>query len=211
MWIDPRTKDTLVPLILRVALAAIFLYHGVSKIVGGPNDWGANWAAEMWHQKATPPAEVMAKLDRLEKVPEGTSEEEKEAARERAEVVRIRLSHIYSENVPPRPTALTFAAAQLAVAWGELLGGIALLLGLLTRVATVGLIIIQLGAIWTVTGFLGFAGLQGVGYEYNVALIAMCAAVFLLGGGAWSLDRLIQKRAKAPQAQQPAAVPAATV
>jgi uncharacterized membrane protein YphA (DoxX/SURF4 family) len=210
MWIDPRTKDTLVPLILRVALAAIFLYHGVSKIAGAQNDWGASWASEMWNQKAKPPAEVMAKLDRLERVPEGASEEEKEAARGKAEVVRVHLSHIYSENVPPRPAALTFAAAQLAVAWGELLGGIALLLGLLTRLATLGLIIIQFGAIWTVTGFLGFGGLEGAGYEYNVALIAMCAALFLLGGGAWSLDRLIQKRAKAPQAQQPAA-PAATV
>ena len=42
------------------------------------------------------------------------------------------------------------APAQMAVAWGELLCGLGMLLGFLTRLAAVGIIIIMLGAIYTV-------------------------------------------------------------
>src|SRR4051812_2988103 len=47
-----------------------------------------------------------------------------------------------SEPEPPPPAAL-----QLAVAWGELIGGIALIVGFLTRVAALGIIVIMVGAI----------------------------------------------------------------
>ncbi len=43
------------------------------------------------------------------------------------------------------PESLTFSGIQLLVAWGEFLGGLALAIGMLTRLASVGLILIQLG------------------------------------------------------------------
>src|SRR5262245_34005420 len=54
---------------------------------------------------------------------------------------------------------------QMAVAWGELVGGIALGLGLLTRLAALGIAAIMAGAIVTVHGEHGFA--LPMGFEYN--------------------------------------------
>ena len=47
------------------------------------------------------------------------------------------------------------AVVQLAVAWGQLIGGIALGVGFLTRLAALGIIVIMLGAIATVTARCG--------------------------------------------------------
>src|SRR5690606_14971744 len=46
---------------------------------------------------------------------------------------------------------MLFPAVQLLVAWAELLGGVALLAGLFSRIAAIAMIVIQLGAIWLVT------------------------------------------------------------
>jgi putative oxidoreductase len=115
------------------------------------------------------------------------------------------------------PASLSFAGTQLAVAWGEFLGGLALLLGLLTRLAALGLIIIQIGAIYLVTAPRGFSLERNGGYEYNLALIAMCLALVVVGAGRWSLDWVDRPKRKrvAVEAQaqptappQPAATPA---
>jgi putative oxidoreductase len=82
-----------------------------------------------------------------------------------------------------------FPAVQMLVAYAELLGGVALLIGLFSRVAAIAMIIVQLGAVWLVTYARGFAGVGG--YEYNVALIVMCLAVLVLGDGALAVDKLI--------------------
>lgn len=88
-------------------------------------------------------------------------------------------------------------ALQAAVAWGELVLGIALALGVLTRVASLGLIVLMIGAIYKVTWKLDFTSapmdtrgliVHEVGYEYNYAIIAMCASVVILGAGVLSLD-----------------------
>src|SRR5262249_2129901 len=100
------------------------------------------------------------------------------------------------------------ASVQLLVAWGELLGGIALLLGLLTRWAAAAMVVIQLGAIATVTGARGFSFADGGGYEYNLALLAMCLCVIVLGGGICALDRSRGARVKAKTATE-ARVPVA--
>lgn len=93
------------------------------------------------------------------------------------------------------PTSLRFMGTQLAVAWGEFLGGLALLIGMLTRVAALGLIAIQIGAVVLVTAPRGFH-LRGGGfeYEYNLALIVMCLALIVLGAGRWSLDWAVARR-----------------
>lgn len=79
---------------------------------------------------------------------------------------------------------------QALVAWGELLGGVALLFGFLTRLAALGLISIMVGAIVLVTGRNGFY-IQNGGFEYNFVLIVLCLAVMLTGPGIISLDRLL--------------------
>lgn len=96
---------------------------------------------------------------------------------------------------PLPPTSLSFIGTQLVVAWGEFLGGLALASGLATRLAALGLIVIQAGAVILVTApqRLPLRG-GGYEYEYNLALIVMCLALFLLGAGKWSLDSLLAQR-----------------
>jgi uncharacterized membrane protein YphA (DoxX/SURF4 family) len=185
-------KNTLVPLVLRLALAAIFIYHGLNKVIGEGNTWGASWANNAWQQQSLPPKEVEEKLNAMKL----SSEEEKN--KEEIEKVRGALHTAYQESKPIQPDSMRYAAAQIAVAWGELLGGAALLLGVLTRLAALGLVIIQVGAILTVTAARGFSAAAGVGAEYNVALIAMCLALILTGGGPCSVDGILRRRRQGP-------------
>jgi putative oxidoreductase len=100
---------------------------------------------------------------------------------------------------------------QLLVAWGELVGGVVLLLGFLTRWAALALILIQVGAICMVTGARGFAPTGETGYEYNVALVAMCLALVVLGGGTLALNRLFWRSPQpAPGTPPPAPAPEPT-
>jgi putative oxidoreductase len=116
------------------------------------------------------------------------------------------IHQMYEHGREMVPTTLTFSGIQVAVAWGEFLGGLALAIGLLTRLASLGLIIIQLGAIYLVTAPRGFSFEKGGGYEYNLALVAMCLALMILGAGMWSVDSvLLHNREKA---HRHAAVPA---
>ena len=79
----------------------------------------------------------------------------------------------------------------------ECFGGLAVLVGFLSRPAALGLIIVMLVAIervhWPNGFFINWSLQQGKGhgYEMNLALIAMAAAVLIGGGGAFSVDRLI--------------------
>ncbi|HKB36966.1 MAG TPA: DoxX family protein [Gemmataceae bacterium] len=196
---DSLVKSTLAPFVLRLAMAAIFIYHGYSKIAGEDNVWGAKWATNLWHRQGSLPSEVKDKMEQLEK------EKEKDSERERVRQAKDTVAEAYSHAKGIPPESLNYAAAQLAVAWGELLGGFALLFGILTRLVAVGLIVIQVGAILTVTAARGFSFANGGGYEYNIALIAMCVTLLLLGGGAWAADNFIFSRGGKTQ-QAPAAV-----
>jgi putative oxidoreductase len=130
------SKNMLIPLLLRLALAAIFIYHGLDLVGGAEKDWGASW----------------------DKRP----------------------------DAPP-------AAAQLAVAWGQLIGGLALALGFLTRLAALGIIAIMVGAIARVHWPNGFDIRKG-GFEYNFAIIIMCLCLVLSGPGPLALDRIFHMR-----------------
>jgi uncharacterized membrane protein YphA (DoxX/SURF4 family) len=90
--------------------------------------------------------------------------------------------------------------AQLVVGWTELVCGAALAVGLLSRLAALGLIPLQVGAIYFFTGKLALEGPEitakganflRVGPEYNIFLILVCLAVILLGSGALSLDHFL--------------------
>jgi putative oxidoreductase len=132
---DHVAKNTLVPLILRLGLAAIFIYHGMEKVRGEGNELGAAW--------------------------------------------------MKGEGARP-------AIVQMLVAWGELIGGLALALGFLTRFAAAGIAVIMAGAIYTVHGQHGFSLPKG--YEYNFAILVLCAGVILLGGGTLAVDRIFRLR-----------------
>jgi len=197
---DVSAWGALAPLVLRLALGAILLYHGVVKVLPS-NDWGTSWAAKAWQSKGKPPSGVLEKISEVEVT--GVSKGQLGSIREQ-------VNKMYNEEAPPLPDPLTFAAAQMAVAWGEVLGGIALLLGALTRIAAVGVLIIQLGAIFTVTYERGFSFASGGGYEYNLALVAICLALVVLGAGPLSFDHWFAQRRK-ESAVVPGAAPLAGV
>jgi putative oxidoreductase len=131
-------KNTVAPLILRLCLAAVFIYHGMDLV--GKSGGSA------WHR-----------------------------------------------DLP--------VVQQVLVAWGQLLGGIAMLLGFLTRLAAIGLAAIMVGAIALVHWPHGFSlgNPDGPGYEYNVVLIGICLALLLTGGGTLAVDRWFRLRPKRPQ------------
>ena len=74
----------------------------------------------------------------------------------------------------------------------EFFGGIALVFGLLTRLAALGLAFDMLGAILLVHLKNGFFLPQG--YEFVLVLLAMSATLALTGAGNFSLDALIGRR-----------------
>jgi putative oxidoreductase len=132
---DRFAQHVLAPLVLRLGLAVVFVYHGMSKL-GPESRWGTAWDAEL----------------------------------------------------PP--------AVQASVAWGEFLGGVALAIGFLVRLAGLGLVVIMAGAVALVHGKNGFALASPdvpatpaeMGYEYNFVLIVLCLGVVLLGSGPLGLD-----------------------
>lgn len=83
------------------------------------------------------------------------------------------------------------------VAYGELLGGLALMLGLLTHWVAKLNILIMLGAIgfvhWgAVGGWFNGYGADG-GYEYQLLLLAVNIYIMCVGSGRYSLDEKMKK------------------
>jgi putative oxidoreductase len=135
-------KNTLTPLLLRLALAAIFIYHGLNLVGGEGHEWGAAWMNAMAEKQGQSP--------------------------------------------PPAPV-------QLAAAWGQLIGGIALAVGFLTRLAALGVIAIMAGAVVLVHWPNGFDITKG-GFEYNMLIIVVCITLVLQGGGNAAVDRFFRLR-----------------
>jgi putative oxidoreductase len=99
--------------------------------------------------------------------------------------------------------ATTHGALQTAAAISEFCGGIALILGLLTRLAALGLI----GTMAEATRFhltLGHAFVGGPGKpSYELAAVYLCCAILflLLGPGRLSLDALLFGRPSGSRAR----------
>lgn len=78
------------------------------------------------------------------------------------------------------------------VGFVELSGGLALILGLLTRLGAIGIATTMLVAILQVHLKNGFFAPTGV--EFPLSLLASTLALAITGGGDWSLDSLIRAK-----------------
>jgi putative oxidoreductase len=90
------------------------------------------------------------------------------------------------------------APVALLVICTEFFGGLGLIVGLLTRIAALGIAGEMVGAIFMVhlaNGFfMNWMGNQkGEGFEYHLLAIAVAAALLLRGAGAFSADRALSK------------------
>lgn len=75
----------------------------------------------------------------------------------------------------------------------EFFGGLALVVGFLTRLAGVATAFTMVVAIFTVHIGSGLFVSNG-GYEFGLSLLAACAALAVMGGGSLSLDRLVAQK-----------------
>jgi putative oxidoreductase len=85
--------------------------------------------------------------------------------------------------------------AVLAIA-AEFLGGLGLILGLLTRIAATGIAVNMIVAIALVHYRMGFfmnwsGAKNGEGFEFHLLVLAIAFAVIIRGAGAVSVDRLL--------------------
>ncbi|HWI90675.1 MAG TPA: DoxX family protein [Flavisolibacter sp.] len=84
---------------------------------------------------------------------------------------------------------LLFTTKLLSIA--EPLGATAILIGFLTRWASVGLIIIMIGAIY-VSQFvyhINFVMPTGPGWDFPLMVMAGCFVLLAFGAGGWSLEK----------------------
>jgi putative oxidoreductase len=91
------------------------------------------------------------------------------------------------------------APVALLVICTEFFGGLGLIVGLLTRIAALGIGVEMIGAIFMVhlpNGFfMNWAGNQkGEGFEYHLLAIAVAATLLLRGAGAFSVDRALSNK-----------------
>ena len=73
----------------------------------------------------------------------------------------------------------------------EPLGALALLLGFLTRLASIGLAIIMVGAIFVLQFGLGmgFTTAAGAGWNFPLMVLAGCLTLIVFGPGAWAMSK----------------------
>ena len=95
-------------------------------------------------------------------------------------------------GIPPALTTMAMVA--------EVFGGLGLLVGLLTRVAAAGVMVVMIVAPLAnglyVRFFMNWTGRNpGEGFEYHLLAIALILVVMVHGAGALSLDRQIALRA----------------
>lgn len=83
------------------------------------------------------------------------------------------------------------AVTAPAVTFLELIGGVALIVGLLTRLFAGLFALLMIGSTYLVRLDIGLIGQQATGAELDLAIWAGMVAVFLLGPGILALDRRI--------------------
>ena len=89
------------------------------------------------------------------------------------------------------------AAAQVAIAWGELGGAALLVFGFLTRIFALLLGGILVAALLAVHGAGEFnLRSETIAFDYNAAVLAACLTLALLGGGPVGLDTWFWEKKK---------------
>ena len=83
------------------------------------------------------------------------------------------------------------AELQFPIALAETIGGILLIVGVLTRISASVLSIVMLGAIFHVKGASNFSG-DGA-YEYDLLLLAACLVIIVAGPGRISIAHAVKK------------------
>ena len=96
-----------------------------------------------------------------------------------------------------RKSGIPAALGVLAI-MAEFLGSLGLAVGLLTRVAALGIGMVMLVAIMTVHSqygfFMNWSGTQqGEGFEFHMLALGLAVALILNGAGMWSLDAMIAR------------------
>ena len=91
------------------------------------------------------------------------------------------------------------AIVAFLVIIGESFGSLGLITGFLTRVGAFGILLIMLGAIFTVHAQFGFfmnwfGNKPGEGFEYHLLVIGIALVLLLRGGGAISVDGILQRK-----------------
>ncbi len=87
------------------------------------------------------------------------------------------------------------------VGYGEFLGGLGILFGVLSRIASVGELLIMLGAIFIVHLSKGYDGTKG-GFEHPLTLLLLALVIIVAGPGRMTLARVLPLPKK-PGTDQP--------
>lgn len=90
-------------------------------------------------------------------------------------------------------------AAYLTI-FAEVVGGVAIIAGLYTRLAAILSLPVLLGSLWAHAGNGWLFSGEGGGWEFPALLVALAVAVAIQGGGAFALRRLPVFDAYVPQA-----------
>ncbi len=92
------------------------------------------------------------------------------------------------------PSGIITLMKVLSIA--EPLAGVALIFGLMTQLAAFGLILVMVGAVYMkqfVWG-IGYSSVSTTGWEYDLSLFALCVVLFIIGGGRYSIERILCKK-----------------
>jgi putative oxidoreductase len=80
------------------------------------------------------------------------------------------------------------------VAVVELVGGILLIIGLGSRIVSALYVLLMAGAIFTAKLSVGFIGVQGAGYELDLAFLAMALVIAINGSKLYAVDQIVFKQ-----------------
>ena len=107
-------------------------------------------------------------------------------------ILRVVLAVVFLYHGGAKLFKKEIPASFRALGMLEVLGGISVLIGLLTEISSIGFAVIMLGAIyfkifkWKIS----FYSEKSTGWEFDLVLLAMALALFVFGPGNFSLDFL---------------------
>ena len=100
----------------------------------------------------------------------------------------MKFSPGFAENLPNMGLPVEM---QIPIALAEVVPGILLIIGILSRLSSALISIIMLGAIFMIKGAQSITGKGGV--EIDLILLASCLVIMIVGPGRISLAQIIKK------------------